>query len=214
MFVFCRCFVLVFFVLNVFCQIERLREILGGSFGVSLRGMSPPLLFPLCPELRTSGIDHTTATLYKSNLLPLGLDWRVTRTGNFSRCFLFCLLFFVLMFCLLVLFAGVRGEQRAVDSNLTVREGVLIKRTIFKKGDDLRQDQLVTAFVQVQKTRFSLYFVFIVICKIVASLLSLASVDLAMCVYRVLATGRTGKKQLHKHVIICLSSLSFLSQRV
>ncbi len=130
-------------------KIERLREILGGSFGVSLRGISPPMLFPLCPELRTSGIDHATATLYKSNLLPLGLEWRVTRTPGAPR------------------------EARAVDANISMRDGVLMKKTIFKKGDDLRQDQLVTTFV-----------------SIIASLLASAGLDLCMCVYRVLATGQ------------------------
>jgi phosphatidylinositol 3-kinase len=130
-------------------KIERLREILGGSFGVSLRGISPPLLFPLCPELKTSGIDHTTATLYKSNLLPLGLEWRVTRTAAAPR------------------------EARAVDANISMRDGVLMKKTMFKKGDDLRQDQLVTTFV-----------------SIIASLLASAGLDLRLCVYRVLATGQ------------------------
>ncbi len=101
------------------------------------------------PEPRTSGIDHATATLYKSNLLPLGLEWRVTRTAAAPR------------------------EARAVDANISMRDGVLMKKTIFKKGDDLRQDQLVTTFV-----------------SIIASLLASAGLDLSLCVYRVLATGQ------------------------
>lgn len=127
-------------------KIERLREILGGSFGESLRDINP-VIFPLCPQLSTTGIDASTATLYKSALLPLGLDWHVTR----------------------LLDSG--GE--ADKANLTVRDGKLVKRTIFKKGDDLRQDQLVTSYLH-----------------LIDGLLSNAGLDLKTVVYRVLATGK------------------------
>lgn len=133
-------------------KIERLRAMLLGSVGAPLRVCDPPLILPITPRVLTSGCVAETATLYKSALLPLGLEWRIVRSSEESDL-----------------------DSETENSNLVVQpDGTRTKRVIFKAGDDLRQDQMVTAFV-----------------VLIAGIFRTEGLDMRMCTYHVLATAAT-----------------------
>eukprot|EP00026_Physarum_polycephalum_P001639 Phypoly_transcript_01641.p1 GENE.Phypoly_transcript_01641~~Phypoly_transcript_01641.p1 ORF type:complete len:1026 (+),score=163.05 Phypoly_transcript_01641:107-3184(+) len=110
-------------------KVEMLREMLGPTGKFSNQTSFPPVRFPLDPSVLVHGLHGTTATLFKSAMAPIFLEYTTVSNSKYP--------------------------------------------IIFKKGDDLRQDQLITKMIEIMDR-----------------LLQQDGIDLRLTPYKILATSK------------------------
>jgi hypothetical protein len=92
-------------------------------------------------------------------LLPLGLEWVVRAVSD-------------------------EQDTTLLDANLVVKEdGRITKKIIFKAGDDLRQDQLVTAFITLITGLFRSEVKCFVVCLVILVNSVVSRVLICVCVH-------------------------------